>query len=104
MVQVDIEPEALKQVGWISQEAADLQIRHANEDREREAGAANTGKDMDNFRYLSHRWFILKTQHGDFVASIQSVGGGGRVSLKPDPGDYCDAFIRYNLHFRIGEP
>jgi hypothetical protein len=103
MMDLDI-PEDVSGIEVMTPQRADSRIDWENQERQREAEAANAGGDMDDFRYLRPRWFRLETKQGEFVASIKSAGGGGRVSNPPDPSDYDNTWIKYNLYARIQEP
>ena len=101
MIQVDIEGD-ISELQILTPQQAANRIEYENDERQREAEGANVGGDMDDFRYLRNAWFVLETNHGKFVAKIETCSGGGRVDLLNPERNYCDMHISYNLHARIG--
>lgn len=93
--------ERVEAIPAVSQAEALRMIDESNLERQIDAEAALGNGDMDDFRYRLPRWLLLKSNQGDFVATIKAAGGGGRVTVGGDPGDYCDSFIEYALHARV---
>lgn len=100
MIDIDI-PDDISGLPVYTPKQAQQRVDSENRDREDEAELANAGGDMDDFRYLSPRWFILDSNHGQFVVTIKSACGGGRASAVDDGKDYCNAELSYNLHARV---